>query len=161
MGKFTLTNLKTDKVRTYEAEDVKKAIIDMRFKLDLGTFEDAELQSEYEKTGLEVYRFDVVEEPPAPGEDLRQDFEDFITALDALNDMAQQMWDAGMNEKACLTDAQIYESSRKILGEAHPGTLKAMHNYALGLAKTGRNEESAEILNKYVDIIEKIKSENQ
>ena len=62
MGKFTLTNLKTDKVRTYEASDVKKAIIDMRFKLDLGVFEDAELQKEYEETGLEVYRFDESEE---------------------------------------------------------------------------------------------------
>ncbi len=62
MGKFTLTNLKTDKIRTYEAEDVQKAIIDMRFKLDLGLYEDAELQNEYEKTGLEVFRFDVAEE---------------------------------------------------------------------------------------------------
>lgn len=61
MGKFTLTNLKTDKVREYEAEDVKQAIIDMRFKLDLGIFEDSELQKEYEITGLEVYRFDTLE----------------------------------------------------------------------------------------------------
>ncbi len=94
---------------------------------------------------------------PKPGEDARQDFEDFITALDALNDMSEQMWNAGMNEKACLTDAQIYESSRKILGETHPGTLKAMYNYALGLAKTNRNEESAEILNKYVELNDAIK----
>lgn len=98
---------------------------------------------------------------PKPGEDSRQDFEDFITALDALNDMAQQMWDAGMNEKACLTDAQIYESSKKILGETHPGTLKAMYNYALGLAKTGRNEESADILNEYVELTDKIKNDIQ
>ena len=94
---------------------------------------------------------------PKPGEDKRQDFEDFITALDALNDMAQQMWDAKMDEKACLTEAQIYESSRKILGETHPGTLSAMYNYALGLAKTNRNEESAEILNKYLELADKVK----
>lgn len=90
-----------------------------------------------------------------PGENKRQDFEDFITALDALNDMAEQMWDNGMNEKACLTEAQIYESSKKILGETHPGTLKAMYNYALGLAKTGRDKESADILNKYLVLADK------
>lgn len=98
---------------------------------------------------------------PDPGEDARQDFEDFITALDALNDMAQQMWDAKMDEKACLTEAQIYESSRKILGETHPGTLKAMYNYALGLAKVHRDEESAEILNRYIELADNMKGNNQ
>ena len=61
MGKFTLTNLKTDRVRVYQADDVDKEIINMRFKLDLGTFQDAELQNEYSQTGLEVFRFDIVE----------------------------------------------------------------------------------------------------
>lgn len=94
-----------------------------------------------------------------PGEDVKQDFEDFITALDALNDMAEQMWENNMDEKACLTEAQIYESSKKILGENHPGTLKAMHNYALGLAKVGRNEEAAEILNRFIEIADKQKAD--
>lgn len=61
MQKFTLTNLKTERVRTYEAEDAKKAIIDMRFKLDMGIYPDNELQDEYTTTGLEVFRFDIVE----------------------------------------------------------------------------------------------------
>lgn len=94
----------------------------------------------------------------APGENEKQDFADFITALDALNDMAQQMWDAGMTEKACLTEAQIYESSKKILGETHAGTLNAMHNYALGLAKIGRTEEAQDLLQKYLDLTVSISS---
>lgn len=61
MQKFSLTNLKTGKVFYYEAEDAKDAIIKMRFKLDMGIFEDADLQREYTETGLEVFRFDVVE----------------------------------------------------------------------------------------------------
>lgn len=61
MQKFTLTNLKTEEVRTYEAEDAKSAIIDMRFKLDMGMYPDAKLQEEYTTTGLEVFRFDIVE----------------------------------------------------------------------------------------------------
>lgn len=93
----------------------------------------------------------------APGKDRKQDFLDFITALDALNEMAEEMWEAGMNEKACLTEAQIYTSSAKILGESHPAALKAMYNYALGLAKTGRNEESAAMLNKYLEIADSLK----
>lgn len=61
MQKFSLTNLKTGKINYYEAEDAKDAIIKMRFKLDMGTFEDDVLQKEYTETGLEVFRFDVVE----------------------------------------------------------------------------------------------------
>lgn len=61
MQKFTLTNLKTGMVKNYEAEDAKKAIIDMRFKLDMGVFPDVELQREYTETGLEVFRFDFIE----------------------------------------------------------------------------------------------------
>lgn len=82
----------------------------------------------------------------------REDFVDFVTALDALNELAQSFWDADMPEKACLTEAQLYESSRKILGENHPGTLNAMHNYALGLAKTGRDAEAKEILDRYLEM---------
>ena len=61
MQKYTLTNLKTEKVWSFEAEDANKAIIDMRFKLDMGMYPDTELQKEYTTTGLEVFRFDVVE----------------------------------------------------------------------------------------------------
>ena len=61
MQKFTLTNLKTGKVYNYEAENAKDEIIKMRFKLDMGTFEDCVLQEEYTQTGLEVFRFDITE----------------------------------------------------------------------------------------------------
>lgn len=61
MQKFTLTNLKTEKTYHFEAEDAKKAIVDMRFKLDMGVFPDMDLQKEYTDTGLEVFRFDIVE----------------------------------------------------------------------------------------------------
>lgn len=62
MGRFSLTNLKTDKIRTYMADDVQQEIVRMRFELDLGIFHDTELQKEYNETGLEVYRFDEIEE---------------------------------------------------------------------------------------------------
>lgn len=81
-----------------------------------------------------------------------QDFDDFIAALDALNELAEAFWDQDEKERACLTEAQIYESSKNILGPKHPGTLNAMHNYALGLAKLGRDKEASEILNEYLEI---------
>ncbi|MCR4675795.1 MAG: tetratricopeptide repeat protein [Sphaerochaetaceae bacterium] len=86
--------------------------------------------------------------------DLEQDKKDFFDALNALNELAEAFWDQHEDERACLTEAQIYESARKILGTDNEDTLKAMHNYALGLAKTGRNEEAAEILNEYLDLTE-------
>lgn len=85
-------------------------------------------------------------------EESKQDFDDFIAALDALNELAEAFWEQDEKERACLTEAQIYESSKKILGPEHPGTLNAMHNYALGLAKTGRDKEASEILNEYLKI---------
>ena len=88
--------------------------------------------------------------------DERKDFEDFITALDAMNELAQSFWDQDEPVRACLTEAQIYESSKKILGEEHPGTLNAMHNYALGLAKTGHDKEAADILNSYLETADRI-----
>ena len=91
--------------------------------------------------------------------DIKQDFEDFITALDAMNELAESFWDQDEKERACLTEAQIYESSKKILGPKHPGTLNAMHNYALGLAKTGRDKEAGEILNEYLRIADEIEKE--
>lgn len=89
------------------------------------------------------------------------DFNDFITALDAMNELAESFWEQDEKERACLTEAQIYESSSKILGKEHPGTLNAMHNYALGLAKLGRDEEAAKILNEYFEIAEQIEEKNK
>ncbi len=86
--------------------------------------------------------------------DLEQDKKDFIDALNALNELAEAFWEQNEPERACLTECQIYESSRKILGTDNPDTLKATHNYALALAKIGRNEEAAKILNEYLDLLE-------
>lgn len=89
-------------------------------------------------------------------EEKNTDFEDFITALDAMNELAESFWEQNEPVRACLTEAQIYESSKKILGPEHPGTLNAMHNYALGLAKNHRDQEAADILNQYLEIADKI-----
>lgn len=86
----------------------------------------------------------------------KQNFEDFITALDAMNELAESFWEQDEPLRACLTEAQIYESSKKVLGPTHPGTLTAMHNYALGLAKTGRDKEASDILEEYLDITAKL-----
>lgn len=94
-------------------------------------------------------------------EDKKQDFEDFITALDAMNELAEAFWAQDEPLRACLTEAQIYESSKKVLGPTHPGTLNAMHNYALGLAKTGHDKEAADILEQYLDITAKLKDEKK
>ena len=89
----------------------------------------------------------------------KQDFDDFIAALDALNELAESFWDQDEKERACLTEAQIYESSKKILGPKHPGTLNAMHNYALGLARIGRDKEASDILNEYLSVADSIEKE--
>ena len=84
--------------------------------------------------------------------DLKKDREDFIAALDAMNELAESFWEQGEDLRACLTEAQIYESAKKILGPDNEGTLNAMHNYALGLAKTGHDKEAAEILEEYLKL---------
>ncbi|MCR5760968.1 MAG: tetratricopeptide repeat protein [Sphaerochaetaceae bacterium] len=93
--------------------------------------------------------------------DLEQDKKDFIDALNALNELAEAFWEQDEKERACLTEAQIYESAKKILGTDNEDTLKAMHNYALGLAKTGRDDEAAKVLNEYLDLIEKYEKKHQ
>ena len=60
MEHFTLRNLQTDRVRSYSAENAEEEIITMRFKLDLGIYPDKELQEEYDRTGLELYRFEIL-----------------------------------------------------------------------------------------------------
>ncbi len=61
MEHFILRNLQTDKIRFYTAENAEEEIVSMRFKLDLGIFPDKELQEEYAKTGLELYRFEITD----------------------------------------------------------------------------------------------------
>lgn len=56
-----IRNLKTDKVYLFYSDDVKNDCIKARFNLDLGMHECKSLQEDYTKTGLEVFRFDVIE----------------------------------------------------------------------------------------------------
>lgn len=87
---------------------------------------------------------------------LEQDKKDFIDTLNVMNELAESFWDQGEDTRACLTEAQIYESASKILGKENPDTLKAMYNYALGLAKTHHDQEAADLLNEYVEIADKL-----
>ncbi len=65
-GIMEIRNLKTDRRYLFFAEDMQKEAVSQRFNLDLGLHPCAELQSDYTKTGLEVFRFDVVEETSDP-----------------------------------------------------------------------------------------------
>lgn len=89
--------------------------------------------------------------------DLEQDKKDFIDTLNVMNELAESFWEQGEDTRACLTEAQIYESASKILGKENEDTLKAMYNYALGLAKTHHDKEAADLLNEYLEITEKKK----
>ncbi len=61
-----IRNLKTDKVYLFYSEDVKNDCIKARFNLDLGMHECKALQEDYTKTGLEVFRFDIIEKTDNP-----------------------------------------------------------------------------------------------
>lgn len=61
-GIVALRNLKTDQVYLFFAEDISKECVSMRFKLDMGMHPCKSLQDDYTNTGLEVFRFDTVEE---------------------------------------------------------------------------------------------------
>jgi hypothetical protein len=61
-GVVEIRNLKTDRVWLFWADDVAGESASQRFKLDLGMHECASLQKDYTETGLEVFRFDLVEE---------------------------------------------------------------------------------------------------
>ena len=61
-GVVEIRNLKTDKVWIFWADDYTSDCAAQRFKLDLGMHECASLQHDYTETGLEVFRFDLVEE---------------------------------------------------------------------------------------------------
>ncbi len=61
-----IRNLKTDRCYLFYADDAQSEIVSQRFNLDLGIHPCTELQSDYTKTGLEVFRFDIVEETSDP-----------------------------------------------------------------------------------------------
>ncbi|MCR5760770.1 MAG: hypothetical protein K6F82_02040 [Sphaerochaetaceae bacterium] len=61
-----IRNLKTDRCYLFYAEDAQSEIVSQRFNLDLGIHPCSELQNDYTKTGLEVFRFDIVEETSDP-----------------------------------------------------------------------------------------------
>ncbi len=65
-GVVAIRNLKTDKVYLFYSNDIKGDCIKNRFQLDLGMHSCRSLQEDYTNTGLEVFRFDVMEETDNP-----------------------------------------------------------------------------------------------
>lgn len=61
-GVVEIRNLKTDRIWLFWADDYTTDCASQRFKLDLGMHECASLQKDYTEIGLEVFRFDLVEE---------------------------------------------------------------------------------------------------
>lgn len=61
-GVVEIRNLKTDRIWLFWADDYTTDCASQRFKLDLGMHECASLQKDYTEIGLEVFRFDIVEE---------------------------------------------------------------------------------------------------
>lgn len=65
-GVVEIRNLKTDRVWLFWADEYTQDCASQRFKLDLGMHECASLQKDYTQTGLEVFRFDMIEETTDP-----------------------------------------------------------------------------------------------
>ena len=61
-GVVEIRNLKTDRIWLFWADEYTTDCASQRFKLDLGMHECASLQKDYTEIGLEVFRFDLVEE---------------------------------------------------------------------------------------------------
>lgn len=61
-GVVEIRNLKTDRIWLFWADDYTADCASQRFKLDLGMHECASLQKDYTEIGLEVFRFDLVEQ---------------------------------------------------------------------------------------------------
>ncbi len=61
-GVVEIRNLKTDRTWLFWADDYTTDCASQRFKLDLGMHECASLQKDYTEIGLEVFRFDLVEQ---------------------------------------------------------------------------------------------------
>ena len=61
-GVVEIRNLKTYRIWLFWADDYTTDCASQRFKLDLGMHECASLQKDYTEIGLEVFRFDLVEE---------------------------------------------------------------------------------------------------
>ncbi len=65
-GVVAIRNLKTDRVYLFYSNDIKGDCVKSRFQLDLGMHSCRSLQEDYASTGLEVFRFDVIEETDNP-----------------------------------------------------------------------------------------------
>ena len=65
-GVVAIRNLKTDRVYLFYSNDIKGDCVKSRFQLDLGMHGCRSLQEDYTNTGLEVFRFDVMEETDNP-----------------------------------------------------------------------------------------------
>ena len=66
-GVVEIRNLQTDKVWLFWADDIETDCAKVRFRLDLGMHECRSLQQDYSETGLELFRFDVVEKTSDKG----------------------------------------------------------------------------------------------
>lgn len=65
-GVVAIRNLKTDRVYLFYSNDIKGDCVKSRFQLDLGMHSCRSLQEDYTNIGLEVFRFDVMEETDNP-----------------------------------------------------------------------------------------------
>lgn len=54
-GLICIRNLQSSKTYLVSSEDIGRDIKDIRFSLDLGTFDHAPLQEEYDAIGLELF----------------------------------------------------------------------------------------------------------
>ena len=59
-GILRVRNLLTGRCYLTKSEDFVKSLKDIRFSLDLGFFENDELQKDYEETGLELFSIESV-----------------------------------------------------------------------------------------------------
>ncbi len=58
-GLISIQNLQNNKQYLIPSENLASDITSIRFKLDLGTYEQEELQEDYEAIGLELFSIDV------------------------------------------------------------------------------------------------------
>ncbi len=64
-GIIKIENMLSGKIMLLESEDMVRDATKIRFSLDMGTFGSAELQKDYEETGLEL--FDISADAEADG----------------------------------------------------------------------------------------------
>lgn len=81
-GLIRIKNLQNNKVLLVPSEDIASDIKRIRFALDLGTYEHAVLQKEYETIGLELFSIDACCQATAE-EDLEALLSDYVQQYNA------------------------------------------------------------------------------